>query len=457
MLRPIALLLFASATAVAQDRNGEIPVVRTRKMAEELPESTTRVVVVNPGTGTFEALKRLALLEDLETSGPMIEDAEVQLMAQCLALKRLRIHECPQVTDAGVSALVALKQLEALDVSMCTTLTDASLRPFSTMKSLRELSIYGCSGMTGAGVEKISSLMMLDVGWIERFDDRVLASLAALTSLEKLQVNFSSVTGKGFKALAGLKTLMNVSADDVPTLTIEGIGYLAAIPNLIEVSLSSEELTDEALVALSTGKGLERVYVYGEKLTVKGVEALATLPKLDAISITGIHVGLRGAKALARSRNLTWIDARDAGFGDKSLRELATLPSLAALYIEDNRRVTNAGIKELAACRTLEILQIGKSSTLTDLAPLVGLPELESLSVAWSAGVDDAVIAPLVDAPNLRVLDISSTSVTGAGLISLVALKPLRDLDVNFCPEISEKAHEVFRKARPDVNLRTTR
>ena len=92
------------------------------------------------------------------------------------------------------------------------------------------------------------------------------------------------------------------------------------------------------------------------------------------------------------------------------------------------RKVTDAGLKELAGLKNLTTLGLGDTEVtdagLTELAALTNLTQLS----LYGTGVTDAGLKQLAPLKNLTSLDLSGTGVTDAGLKELTVLKNLTSL-----------------------------
>jgi internalin A len=110
---------------------------------------------------------------------------------------------------------------------------------------------------------------------------------------------------------------------------------------------------------------------------------------------------------------------------DAGVRPIAALKQLKVLGLGTKLRVTNAGVKELAAIEGLSELYLQQTgvteAVLADLAPLKKLTVL-------ALPVTDAGAKRLVGFPELTTLDLSYSKLSDAGLKELGALKKLTRL-----------------------------
>ncbi|MBN9524421.1 hypothetical protein J0H58_38890 [bacterium] len=158
---------------------------------------------------------------------------------------------------------------------------------------------------------------------------------------------------------------------------------------------------------------------------------VADLPAPDvtfALYQSGTDITDAGVKELAALKTLRRLELSanlqltGAGFG-----ALAALPDLQVLGLYQTR-VNDAGLTEVCRIAALRELDVG-SSAVTE-GGLAGLEKLERLQVLGVSGVKltDAGLAALGRCRNLRALTLSPHGQTGAGLGALGALKHLERL-----------------------------
>jgi internalin A len=140
---------------------------------------------------------------------------------------------------------------------------------------------------------------------------------------------------------------------------------------------------------------------------------------------------------------------------DAGLKELAGLAKLQTLYLT-GAKVSDAGLKELAALKTLQWLFLD-ATQVTD-AGLKELGELKALHALFLAetGVTDAGLKELAALKSLHTLDLSSTQVTDAGMKELAGLKDLQALNVTDT-KVTDAGLAQLRKALPRIRFTTSR
>ena len=110
---------------------------------------------------------------------------------------------------------------------------------------------------------------------------------------------------------------------------------------------------------------------------------------------------------------------------------MAGLRRLENLDLDENPRITGAGLAFLAEMRNLQTLGLGGNS-LTDagLEHLTALRRLENLGLGENPRITDAGLTCLVEMHGLRTLGLGDTSISDAGLERLKVLKGLKDLEL---------------------------
>ena len=130
--------------------------------------------------------------------------------------------------------------------------------------------------------------------------------------------------------------------------------------------------------------------------------------------------------AVMQERGLTGLDAHNM-MDDAAMARLAGVPHVRVLKLHGSDRVTDAGLRHLAAFTELEDVELGGwNSPMTDagFAALAGLPRLRNVGSWWSRKLTDAgVRSTLASCPALEDASFGGTHL-GDGLIDALAGKP---------------------------------
>jgi internalin A len=115
--------------------------------------------------------------------------------------------------------------------------------------------------------------------------------------------------------------------------------------------------------------------------------------------------------------------------GDAGLARLVLLTGLKELYLSSTL-VGGAGLQRLAGLKIHLLSLSGNQLSDADVAPLAGLPDLESLFLDDNR-VTDAGLASLAGLAHLERLDLQQNPVTDVGLVHLRGLSRLSQLEVS--------------------------
>jgi hypothetical protein len=121
---------------------------------------------------------------------------------------------------------------------------------------------------------------------------------AALPNLQKISAFQSTVEGKCFKQLLGLKHLrcVRLASDGMKD---ENMQYISALPYLEQLILSHTTITDEGMQSLANCSGLIALDLSeNPRLTDKSLKPLLSLKKLSILSLGGTSITLNGIMQL---------------------------------------------------------------------------------------------------------------------------------------------------------------
>jgi hypothetical protein len=239
--------------------------------------------------------------------------------------------------------------------------------------------------------------------------DADLELLAAIPSLEKIDLSLSRVTDLGLLRLKNL-------------------------PNVRELNLFFAELvTDEGLACMRDWKRIERLNLRGTKVTDNTLALLAGKESIRALDIGYAEVTDSGLQHLPKLPNL-----RELAFGGNKMTEiglevLRALPNLTRLDIAGRQRTdsglwyvafTDVGLDPILTLSNLEDLNLsGTQVSSKGIQQLRALKKLERLNLHAAKRVNDEAVAYLAAIPSLRWVDLKETAVTAKGFASLRAAR----------------------------------
>jgi Leucine-rich repeat (LRR) protein len=277
-----------------------------------------------------ERLPRLKQLEELNLfAAEFITDAAVAFLRGNRNLKRLNLRGT-DVTDTSLAYLAELTGLQALDISF-TQISDVGLEHLASLAQIEELNLGGIK-ISGVGLHVLKLLPKLrkltfngiqrrnaGMCWAPVITDLELGTLAALGSLEELNIGWGIGLGSG-----------RPSAD---------------VPRSGEAEcrvIGGARVTDAGLAKLASLKRLKRLDVSGSAITASGLKHLSGLPveRLSLWNAAGLND--TAGDTLAMLDSLQSLDLSYTAAGDQTLRGLAKLPRLRRLYVTNTKMTPEA-------------------------------------------------------------------------------------------------------------------
>ncbi|MBX3072326.1 protein kinase [Candidatus Obscuribacterales bacterium] len=237
-------------------------------------------------------------------------------------------------------------------------------------------------------------------------------------------------------------TLHSLALDPKVRISKRGWGALART-NVTELFLSEYGLTDDDLQYIAKIKSLVDLNIGRNKISNRGIAYLANHPALGSLTLSGTLVDDLCIDTIKTIPGLRHLDIEDTQLSDIGLKGLRNSP-LSSLSI-GSTKVTDAGMQFIAEMPGLRSLYL-EHLNLTDegLRHLARLP-LSRLSVDSQANFDDSSLQLIVNSfPNLTVLLLSETKVTGRGLRLLPQLKELERLSCINLRLTDETAAPIF-------------
>ena len=354
----------------------------------------------------FASLANGAELQDLEDrvvdwGGSVSRDARGRIVIVDL--------RASWVTDIDLQDLTAAPSIERLDLSH-THITDVGLESVAELPNLRSLNLLFCEHITEAGVAHLKDAPRLERLNLRgaRVSDSGMAFLAQIETLKSLDIGVTQITGPAFESLEALVELeeLSIGGNRVADL---GLSYLQTLPLLRRLDASGSQVTDSG--------------VWGVTVTDVNVESIALLAGLEEL-------------------NLAASDAEYiANIGDGVPR------------LRNRIELTDVGIAKLIDLERLRNLNLSRSGITSKGADLLSdLPDLETLTLAHAAALDDSAAHAFLKMPKLRVLDLTAVDVTDTLLVQLASHPSLEKLLVPETGVTAEGAAQ-FRRAAPNCNL----
>jgi Leucine-rich repeat (LRR) protein len=205
----------------------------------------------------------------------------------------------------------------------------------------------------------------------------------------------------------------------------EGMAALAAMPSLEELNIPYSNITDKdaALLAKSSQFRLNIDYSH---ITNTGVQRLAN-SKIGDLSLSGVTLNQASLKALGEDKFLYELNVSDAGIDDQGVRLLMHSKSIVNLFLDDNH-IGRRGAEELSDNNTLTSLSLG-GNAIGDrgVFSLAQNTTLQNLFID-NTQIDAEAAFVLAGNSNLVTLDMSDNVIGDQGAIALAHNKSLTDL-----------------------------
>lgn len=264
------------------------------------------------------------------------------------------------------------------------------IRQFSNLKKLH---LKGDTSIAMEHVASLSTLQDLNFDVFQRNADFIIEPISRITSLLKLNVQFTFITDKRFQSFSKLTLLQALEMGNCWKITDQGIQYLSKFIHLQRLNVSS---------------------CY--KVTNVGLEALSALTKMTHLQIAG------------------YPSISDLGF-------ISRLTALCYLDLNGSYQLTDQGLKPISNVTSLQHLDLSKCTKITDISLkcFSNFKSLSYLSLLNCSEITDKGMQFISMLTSLRHLDLSNCNlITNNGLNSISDLRGLRYLILRNCSRISD-------------------
>lgn len=312
--------------------------------------------------------------------------------------------------------------------------------------------------------------------------DSALHRIVEIKGLKRLNLSFTYITDRGIELLPRLAGLEELTLDTAEFITDAAMNHLRANKRLRKLVLRGTDITDVALPYIAELISLRTLDLSHSMLGDVGIESLPALTELvdldlGATRITGINLHL--LKLLPNLKRLSFkgIQRRNGGscwtpaILDRDLDAIGTLTGLEELNLgvglglgvgkpaggraETNCRltggihITDRGIAKLSTLKSLRVLELsGSGVTPAGLAVLRSMPKLARLSLWNCAALDDSASKTLASLTQLQILDLSDTALGDRSIDQLKALPDLKALYLTDT-KVTAAAADAFRAMKP--------
>ncbi len=245
-------------------------------------------------------------------------------------------------------------------------------------------------------------------------------AIASLPGLQSVDFDNTHITADqiGYFCHGGVKAFNLAEA-----ITDDAMPAIASVSGLVHLFASRSSLTDAGLAHLRGHGSVEALHLSSTEVTAASAEVIASLPALSTLEMPGATDDV--LRAAARE-HLRYIHLRYGVVTEAGIKALTDCPSLEVLGLID-ATLEESACRALGALTALQTLFLNLS-TFEDEALGIGLASMAGLYAVnlRNTPAGDAVLAGLSKLPTLATVHAVNTKVTDAGVALLARVATLR-------------------------------
>ncbi|KAL7248646.1 hypothetical protein ACSBR2_003399 [Camellia fascicularis] len=360
-----------------------------------------------------------------------VGDFGVGLIAvKCKEIRSLDLSYLP-ITNKCLPSILKLQHLEDLVLEGCFGIDDDSLAVLKQgCKSLEMLDISSSQNVSHVGLSTLTSgagrLRQLILAYGTPVTLALADRLQKLPTLQSIKLDGCLVTCSGLKAIGNwCVSLREISLSKCLGVTDEGLSSLVT-------KLTDLRKLDITCCRKITYVSIAQITNSCTSLTSLKMESCSLVPK-EAFVLIG-----------QRCHCLEELDLTDSEIDDEGLRAISRCSKLSSLKLGICLNITDEGLTHIGmGCSKLKELDLYRSSGITDsgiLAIARGCPGLETINIAYCNDITDSSLISLSKCSKLNTLESRGcTLVTSLGLAAIaVGCKQLTKLDIKKCYKIND-------------------
>jgi|GEM_PF-444391 len=169
----------------------------------------------------------------------------------------------------------------------------------------------------------------------------------------------------------------------------------------------------------------------------------AQSPAADTIAAVVKRIEqLQGTVEYDDAKNLVGVNLIDCGAGDEDLALLASIPTLKKLSVS-GAKITDAGVEHISKMTGLvELVLQNTDATNAGIAKLVALKNLRLLNLQRTSYMTDDALAVIAKMPSIQYLEVLYNNIGNDALKHIGQMKQLRSLDIRGCVYINNEGLE---------------
>src|SRR5262245_56608081 len=192
--------------------------------------------------------------------------------------------------------------------------------------------------------------------------DTLVAEIAALGSLEQLNLCKTQITDVSSQHIAKLKGLKALDIG-FNKITDDALDHLGTLDELVHLDLDVTLVTDKGLLPLQKLPKLNRLQLFHTQITDSGAETLSQFPSLCELDVADTLITNKGVSHLAKLSGLVWLrldqcaagEGRELRINDAGLAFVAQMPKLQEVWLTQ-LAVSNEGLGRLKqSCPALTV------------------------------------------------------------------------------------------------------
>lgn len=267
-----------------------------------------------------------------------------QGFAQIVGLKNLHTLSCDviNINDQEFEKIASLEGLKELTISRASSLTDLSLNVISQLKHLQYLDL-SINGFSENGLEKIKDLNLKTLKGhydIENFD-----IFSQFKHLEVLELSNSDLTDDSLEKILELDHLRFLNLQECKGITDKGFTKIHKSKKIESLNLSYCNITGLTIKKLAKIQTLRKLNLSSVKLNEKDLSYLSKIKNLDELILNRVHIKDKDLDSILSLQMLRKLDLRRCQISDAGLKKLQNLRRLESLKLDDDPRITEAGLK----------------------------------------------------------------------------------------------------------------
>ncbi|EOY25009.1 Leucine-rich repeat family protein, putative isoform 1 [Theobroma cacao] len=318
----------------------------------------------------------------------------------------LRGENC--VDAEWMAYLGAFRYLRSLNLADCHRINNSALWSLVGMTSLKEVDLSRCMKVTDASIRHLLSI----------------------STLEKLWISETGITANGVALLSSLKNLSVLDLGGLP-VTDTVLNSLQALTKLQHLDLWGSKISNKGALVLQRFSKLSFLNIAWTNVTI-----LPNLSSLECLNMSNCTIDsileddddkaplvkliFAGATFMNEAEAFLYIETRFLSLLDvsnSSLNQFCFLPDMKMLeHLDLSSSMMGDDSVELIVCigASLKILNLsGTKVSSAGIAILAGhVPKLEFLSLSHTS-IDDVALSYVSSMPSLKVIDLSNTDIKG--------------------------------------------